>query len=264
MSAKERARELLEGDVDAVLACEEVEGSHVPRLFDSSTVEAMSEESPAGERYPVASIVRKLVALEPELRIAVVARGCDERAMIELAKQGQVDMDRITLIGLACDEETARECGCSRPYPTSIDEGSKVEGALDLGKVERLEAMPAEERLAYWLSQFNSCLKCFGCRNICPMCYCNECSLDKADLVTHGELPPTGPTFHLIRALDMAGRCIDCGLCEEACPVGIPLRTLYRKVGEDVAGRFGYRPGLDAGERSPLAVLGTEKDLEDA
>jgi Fe-S oxidoreductase len=60
----------------------------------------------------------------------------------------------------------------------------------------------------------------------------------------------------------MAGRCVDCGLCEEACPMGIPLRALYRKVGRVVEDNFDYRPGRSPEEKSPLAVLGTEKDLE--
>ena len=53
----------------------------------------------------------------------------------------------------------------------------------------------------------------------------------------------------------MAGRCIDCGLCEEACPVDIPLRLLYRKVNQIVSDIFDYRPGSSP-EQSPLSVLG--------
>ena len=56
----------------------------------------------------------------------------------------------------------------------------------------------------------------------------------------------------------MAGRCIDCGLCEEACPVDIPLRLLYRKVNQIVAD---YRPGSGP-EQSPLSVLGETAALE--
>ncbi|MCJ7745794.1 MAG: 4Fe-4S binding protein, partial [Actinobacteria bacterium] len=95
-----------------------------------------------------------------------------------------------------------------------------------------------------------------------PLCYCKECALEDAEMVERGRVPPARPAFHLIRALDMAGRCVDCGLCEEACPMGIPLRTLYRKVGRVVEDNFDYRPGRSPEEKSPLAVLGTEKDLE--
>jgi Fe-S oxidoreductase len=54
----------------------------------------------------------------------------------------------------------------------------------------------------------------------------------------------------------MAGRCIDCGLCEEACPVAIPLRTLYRKVREIVKEHFDFLPGEERDGTSPIQTLG--------
>ena len=257
----DKARDITGKEVDRVLAYRLEEGSHIPHLFSAQDIEQMAEEYPAQERYPVASMVRRLQAADPGIRLAIVVRGCDERALIELAKQGQVDLERLVLLGLACGEELAGACGCSQPYPSEVLEGEKAEGDLDLGMVEKLEGLPPGERLDYWLSRFNTCVKCFGCRNVCPLCYCKECALDEPELVEPGELPPRLPVFHLVRAVDMAGRCVDCGLCEEACPVGIPLRTLYRKVGEAVESRFDYRPGRSLEEESPLAVLGTEEDV---
>jgi Na+-translocating ferredoxin:NAD+ oxidoreductase RnfC subunit len=43
----------------------------------------------------------------------------------------------------------------------------------------------------------------------------------------------------------MAGFCIDCGLCEEACPAEIPLRLLYRGGNQIVERLFGYKPGKE-------------------
>ncbi|MFW5908137.1 MAG: 4Fe-4S binding protein [Desulfosalsimonas sp.] len=53
----------------------------------------------------------------------------------------------------------------------------------------------------------------------------------------------------------MAGRCIDCGLCEDACPMDIPLRLLYRKVNEIVVDLFDYETG-SAREKSPFNIIG--------
>lgn len=262
MTIKEKARELIGKDADAVLAYRVVDGAHVPCLFTTHDIDAMSEDYPAAQRYPLAALVRRLQKSDPDMRLAVVVRGCDERSLIELIKQGQVDPDRLTMLGLACDAELAAACGCPEPYPREVTEGKKSEAALDRSAVERLDGMTSDERLAYWMGQFSACIKCKGCRNVCPLCYCRECSLDDPELVSRGEVPPVEPVFHLLRALDMAGRCVDCGLCEEACPMGIPLRTLYRKVGEVVEDRFGYVPGRDVEEQSPLAMLGTEEDLK--
>jgi Na+-translocating ferredoxin:NAD+ oxidoreductase RnfC subunit len=54
----------------------------------------------------------------------------------------------------------------------------------------------------------------------------------------------------------MAGRCVDCGLCEEACPMDIPLRTLYRRVREVVKELMDYLPGADRDKVPPLQILG--------
>ena len=94
----------------------------------------------------------------------------------------------------------------------------------------------------------------------CAYCGCG-CSLYLEVLdgrVIHtGDLPPENPIFHLTRAVHMAGRCIDCGLCNEACPADIPLRTLYKKVADIIAQEFDYRPGyVEPGEKPPLNILG--------
>ena len=76
-----------------------------------------------------------------------------------------------------------------------------------------------------------------------------------------GALPPEVPIFHLVRAVHMAGRCVDCGLCEEDCPADIPLRLLYRKVNEIISGVFDYQAGVSE-QLSPFSVLGDRVTLE--
>jgi ferredoxin len=59
----------------------------------------------------------------------------------------------------------------------------------------------------------------------------------------------------------MAGRCIDCGLCEDACPVDIPLRLLYHKVNALFTELFDYQTGIND-DRSPFNIIGNEVTLE--
>ena len=65
----------------------------------------------------------------------------------------------------------------------------------------------------------------------------------------------------MVRAVHMAGRCIDCGLCEAACPMDIPLRLLYGKVSQIVKDVFDYDTGSSALE-SPFNILGDKVALE--
>ena len=73
--------------------------------------------------------------------------------------------------------------------------------------------------------------------------------------------PPDAPLFHIIRALDMADRCVDCGMCEISCPASIPLRSLYRQMCDLFKESFGYEPGLSVDDRSPLTFLGEPADF---
>jgi formate dehydrogenase (coenzyme F420) beta subunit len=259
---EEIIREKLEDGSDAVLCLKNRDGVILPSLITSLDSDLIELPEPGDNRYPLAKILSLLQKEHPEVRFAVLVRGCDERAMIELSKLEQLDLDRIAMIGVACSKQQAEACGCAKPYPEDIAIGEKVEGSIGLEMIEKLEAMPDSERMQWWKEEFARCIKCYGCRNVCPMCFCKECSLENPHLVEPGEIPPQFPSFHFIRALDMAGRCIDCGLCEEACPAQIPLRGLYRKMQEIMADSLDYRAGESRDDKNPLSFLGEETDIE--
>ena len=59
-------------------------------------------------------------------------------------------------------------------------------------------------------------------------------------------------TFHFLRAYHCAGRCTDCGACERACPVGINMRTLTKKLEKDCYDLFQWEAGMSLEVRPPL------------
>jgi len=230
----------------------------MPHLFcDPQELEFLSlgeKEKPGDARYPLDQIMIQLAMAYPQETFAVLVRGCDERGLKELFKWKQLNEDKVIPIGLGCPDDLAKACECEKPFPDCLMDGPKGEKA-ESQKVARIDAMALDTRLGYWGAEFDRCVKCFGCRNVCPMCFCNECSLEEDKLVGTGEVPPANPTFHLARAIHMVGRCIDCGLCEEACPGDIPLRTLYKKVAEIVEKEFGYKTGFNVEDKSPFNII---------
>jgi ferredoxin len=177
-----------------------------------------------------------------------------------MVKRHQIDPERLYVIGVACSTEQAEECFCSEPYPV-IEQwphaeliGEPVAGAPPNPMVAEYENLPREERWAFWQLQFTKCIKCYGCRDICPVCFCDACSLEDPLWVEPGLLVPDFPMYHLIKAMHMTTRCIACRQCETACPAGIPLTVLYDLIREDVTELIGYLPGADVASGPPLSL----------
>ncbi len=244
---------------DGVLALRVDHGGAAPHFFKPG--DELSEMVLA-PRYPMAMILDTLGDAWPEARLGVVARGCDERALVELAKRNQVNLDSIEVIGFACSAEQATECRCAKPYPDALVAGEAVEGIVQDPRITKLEAMSVEERFAFWSAQYEKCLKCYGCRNFCPVCYCPTCALESDLWVETGLLAPPFPSYHLVKAMHMVGRCIACRECENACPADIPLTTIYAALSHDTDEMFGYVAGRSVDEKPPLllSLSGTMED----
>lgn len=253
VQAGEIADQLLSEDkVVGVVGLRSEHGHVGPHLFTApDDIAALALEP----RYSMALVCRAVLSNLSEGRLGVVVRGCDERALVEMAKLEQVNLDRLVFIGLACSSELAQLCECTQPFPSRIDVGKKVRGIAPVGdgRIRRLLEQDMEERLEFWQAEFTHCIKCYGCRNVCPVCICDECVLEETCWIERGRIPPALP-FHLIRLYHVADKCVGCGACEAVCPMDIPLSTLYTMFRERLRELFDYEPGLDIGKRSPLTT----------
>lgn len=240
------------GEVDGVLALRADHGGTVPHLFQPG--DDLSDLA-LWPKFPLPLTVDLLLSSHPETKLGVVIRGCDERGLIEMAKRNQVDLERLTLIGLACTAEEVAYCPCTKPHPTEIAVGEPLEGAAD-GRVAEQAQLSLAERMQFWQHQFAKCFKCYGCRDVCPQCFCEECVLEDDLWVERGVLAPPFPSFHLIRALHTVSKCIGCHECELSCPADIPLTILYTLLRQDAEKMFGYVPGASLEDQPPLVVAG--------
>ncbi len=227
------------------------DGNVAPHLFTDSVELADLALEP---RYPVPDTLHILQAAYPEAQLGIVLRGCEERGLVETAKHDQVHLDRVQGIGLNCTSQEAEVCRCARPYIgvwVTDSVGEPVDGVAD-NRVEAFLAAPEEGRLAFWQQAFSRCIKCYGCRNVCPQCFCEHCVLDEETWVEQGVVPPPFPSFHMIRALHTIGKCVSCRECELACPADIPLTILYSLLRREVQEMFGYETGMDLEAMPPL------------
>lgn len=260
---KDKVREWLEtGKVDLFLGYKQVAGHPLPHAFSKANLAELEELLVSPARYPLEKLAGHILAIKPSLKIGILGRDCNRRALNVLLVHQQITPGQIEIMDVSCCPSPLREpADCSSLAPRTYG-AVKLELGLDNNMPAAQVAEYDQETLfSKWMYEFQKCLKCYGCRDICPVCFCKECSLEHGDLIATGGLPPEIPLFHLVRAVHMAGRCIDCGLCEDACPADIPLRLLYRQVNAIVKDLFGYETGISR-EQPPFSILGESAPRE--
>ncbi len=103
--------------------------------------------------------------------------------------------------------------------------------------------------LKIYKKELSKCMKCYGCREACPLCYCEDCCLEtEGPEWVPGGYTPAAPFFHLTRMVHMADACINCGQCSEVCPSEIPVSKIWATVNDKIRETFSYYSGIDNGD----------------
>jgi formate dehydrogenase subunit beta len=134
----------------------------------------------------------------------------------------------------------------------------------EFADVKAFEAKSPKERWQHFMQMAQKCIRCYACRNACPLCYCQECVVDQTQPQWFGKTTAAEDVlvYHIMRAYHAAGRCIDCGACSRACPMGIDLRLLNKKLQKEVRELYGYIPGLDQDAPPALGVYKADDPQE--
>lgn len=201
-------------------------------------------------------------------KIGIVVKGCDLRAVNVLLREHVVERDDIVLIGVPCTgqgDPPLHKCSvCERRNPEGCDVvvGDPVEQPeIDVERRYKdaadIDAKSLEERWEYWRGQLSKCIRCYACRNVCPLCYCKRCITEKTVpqwIETSAHLRGN-VAWNVARAFHLTGRCVNCGECERACPMNIPLGAINQKMAQLMDKWFNFQSGSSSEQKAPLTTF---------
>jgi formate dehydrogenase subunit beta len=178
------------------------------------------------------------------------------RSLMQLASEYQIKNGEVLVLFVNSDNSLTvfTEFKAIEEFLETINSGISPD---EKTRIENLEAMSVTERWAFWNKEFEKCIKCYACRAACPMCYCHRCTTD----VNQPQWIPVAShergnlDYHLMRAMHLAGRCVNCGECANACPMDIPLNLLTYQLIEPIKAGFGAVAGMKADAMYALSTF---------
>ncbi|MCL1828312.1 MAG: 4Fe-4S dicluster domain-containing protein [Oscillospiraceae bacterium] len=244
---RKRARELIQsGELIYLIGWEETRTDN--KMRTAFIDKAEDADKLVWNKYCVTSTAKYLLDDRwPKGKIGVCIRGCDSRAVNRMLADKQIKRENIYLIGLPCEGKENPVCErCAHKNPVVYDEmiGETVadkQAPERFAGVEELDKMPLEKRREYWEKQFDKCIRCYACRNICPACNCRECFADQYRTGWQGKQMNRAQNMNygLTRAYHVGDRCIECGECERVCPMNLTITRLTGKMLKDIGDLYG-------------------------
>jgi len=74
------------------------------------------------------------------------------------------------------------------------------------------------------------CTKCYACIDKCPVCFPAADRMKKSSIMVRPGMLPVDQMFHMRRFAHISDSCINCGQCEECCPMEIPLALFSHAI----------------------------------
>jgi formate dehydrogenase subunit beta len=167
----------------------------------------------------------------------VIGDKAGKATFVEVCSEKGADLLSRAVKAGAVSTEAAPEKG--------IEMRKKVEGAmLKLGEKWRKRDFTrlSKDMWGTIAAETSRCIKCYSCIENCPVCFTpKEAPGKKSYMIESGTVPP-GPMFHLRRFAHISDTCINCGQCEELCPMQIPLALFSHAI--RVEGDLQFAPKL--------------------
>ncbi|WP_461211198.1 4Fe-4S binding protein [Desulfocurvus sp. DL9XJH121] len=233
-------------------------------------------------RSVIELLQEKLIARDDVVLIGMPCTGMFSlnkiRARLDLSRLGAADWDQESLRiatrdgeehSFPRDEVLADRClSCAYPNPLAFDVhvGEPLEPWAPrqhtYARVQEFEKLPMDQRFEFWRREMNRCVRCYACRNACPLCVCKDhCIAESRQPHYQSQEADVCEKwfFQMIHAMHTAGRCTQCGACERACPMDIPVLLLKKKMAQVVEDLFEYEAGIDQTAVPPLLTFQLEE-----
>lgn len=188
-------------------------------------------------------------------RMAIIASLPVMRSIMMLISEQQIIANDIIVLGIS-SEGALLDISDMTVMQGIIEKSYLGNPAKDKELLAELNHLGTEERFAWWQNELSKCIKCYACRQACPMCYCTRCAVE----VNQPQWIPVQANargnmdWHILRSMHLAGRCISCGECGRACPVGIPCHLLTMNLADQVHRYFNVYAGTSDTMSSVLST----------
>jgi ferredoxin len=187
-----------------------------------------------------------------------ISKAADEGSQIVLEVNGQEKaLKRKEFVVDSC-----RKCTLQEPVGVDVMIGENDPNDMNFeglpptwGNVFKTKS--ENKRYSLFTEETDRCIRCYACREACPMCYCEECFVDHiAPRWCESMVTPGGTqAWHIIRAFHQTGRCVECGACERACPMDIKMVYMTDKLNEDMKEFYDFEVGMDLEKQPPFATI---------
>jgi formate dehydrogenase subunit beta len=233
---------------------EQVRGEVIEHFAGSKAGNAQAAADPEVDLRGACEVCTRFTADSADLSLSWIGAG-DHSLLLNVSSDKGEQLVQ-ALQGAAGVEETGEEPGRAKQ--------------IEAVRTRRLKAQ--EQEREDLLTELQACIRCYNCREVCPICYCKECLLVPAKMGYSSErylrraqkkgqikMPVDTVLYHLTKMNHMACSCVACGLCEQACPMDIPLGRIYSRVGRHVQALFDYVPGRSLEEELPVTTFKEEE-----
>lgn len=236
-------------------------------LSDETKLNAYRNAAAAGKNSegirPVCAACTRFTPNGADIVISVIGRNPDQPMALSFpSEKGLAAAKQLAL-------DVSKTLNAASGLETLARERAQAEEALTAGVKASLSGVEG------LIHVFDRCISCHACSYVCPICYCKNCYFDSQTFEYFPEsyfsrmgakgalrMPVDRILFHLGRLSHMGLSCVACGMCEDVCPVDIPVSRIFKTIGKDVQAVFRYIPGEDPEAPPPLLTYAESELME--